>query len=336
MLRYELKKICFTKRNYLVLLIFALLYLGLILYTDRFFIGGADAEMTKEMCIKINAERSETINSILSGQSSDMVTRYYYQEDNNHIVNRSIASLFIKNMVFGVVVSICAIFIICSSFSVEYKTGMYMLTKVTSKGHSNVNYIKYISGVLTAVALTIFFTAECLIANCIILRLDKSFFTCPLYLVDGYELCASGLTLTDYFIFQFAMTLLIALLTATVTMFFSKLVQKAPFAVFGSMVFVLSGVAVDLLNEYIYSNEFDTGSFRLMSVVTFNKLYESTKAINPYALLNVGYYLEKPRFTFVGEYAWTNWTFPMVVTLLLVGIMSIYILHEKRIVTDRK
>lgn len=335
MIKYEFRKTYLTKKTYLIVILMLLAYLGLMLYNNRFWLGqeSIGAEYYKEECIRKNETRKNTVEYILNSNSSDVSASYYTEEKNDWYGNYSKAGLLLENMKYGFFAQICLILIICNSFSIESITGMRSLTAITKKGKMEIYQSKLYVAILAVLPVLVLFFIEYLIVNICTLKIGADIFGCPLYMIEGYEMCASGLSVRNVIVCQLLMAVPVTLLTAVLTLYFSKLIKIAPFAALSSMVFVGISMFMDFLNNKIYSGQFDTDSFRLMSEVTFMKLYECVKSLNPFSLLDSGYYYVKPRFTFLGRMAWTNYTFPIVISILLTGIFATLTIYTKKVHT---
>ncbi len=282
-------------------------------------------------CIEAVEKRNQTVQILLENDIA--LNDYYVLEHNNQLVNRNQLECFVNHEWFSWVSCLIVILLIGSSFSIENQRKMLPLLCATKKGENSLYFSKIMTGCIMAVAVNIWFFFLYLVIQRFLLDISFSTFQVPLFLVKGYELCISNMTVGNIIIIHFIFGVFVTILTALVTMTCSKGIGRSAYAKVASALLMLVGTVEDLFYYTIYENSsmlFNDDRWYLLSMAKMYQIIDIEKRCNPFSLLTMQYYFEKPRF-----FTWNGWQypvyiFPFIVLIVLSGILTIYLIWNKK------
>lgn len=283
-------------------------------------------------CIHINEKRNINTSILTSGTYSKEAAFGGYKKENNHVmVDRQKIQAFIKHMYFGWTSCIYLIILFGFSYSIEREKNIEALLSITQKGEGTVYLVKLLTAFIAVFATNLYFFLIFMMTEFLLVGNWLSIMSSPLFLVDGYEMCASGLTVLPIFLLQMLFSIVLSLLITFLTMFFSRVIRKGNITVFCTLVLLLLGVTIDVLNMGIYQNEFitDSDNWYIISATTFRKILKSDKMLNPFALINIQYYMEQPRFLFFGAKQYPVYILPILISIVLVAVCSVFLVQNR-------
>ena len=154
----------------------------------------------------------------------------------------------------------------------------------------------------------------------------------PLFLADGCQMCASGITIFDFFLKQMLVSILISVLAALFTIVLSRAIKRGSYTLFVSVILFVIMMLPDILNTAIYNNEFlmDKTDWYLMSAPAFYKLLDMEKRINPVSMLHFEYFVQQPRYVQIAGAYYKAEVFPMLVAIVGIALLVVTLLYEKR------
>lgn len=275
--------------------------------------------------------RNTNIKTVLNNPG-DFAVDAYYEENNDSFADSSYLTYFINNAHFGWVAVIICIIILASSCSVERESGMDKVIMLTPKGNFNLYLRKTAIGAVTALAVTVFGALWYLFVQWIMLGIGFKELAAPLFMVNGYEMCASGITVGGLFVHMTLMAALAAVLMACITVLLSRCIGKSVFAGISAFAVYAIGILCDIIYLTNYAKQITAGSsdWYLVSVPTFYKIYNMEKRINPLALLDVKYYFEQPRLSHLFTGYYNAYLIPIMVTVILCFVMFALTVREDR------
>lgn len=281
-------------------------------------------------CIEAVEKRNQTIQIFL--ENNIALNDYYVPEQNNQLVNRSQLDCFVNYAWFSWASCLMVILLLGSSFSIENQRKMLPLLCATKKGEDSLYFSKIMTGCIMAVAMNIWFFFIYLVIQWFLLDISSSTFQISLFLVNGYELCISDMTVGNIITFHFIFGVLVTILTALVTMTCSKAIGRSIYAKVASVLLVLAGTGADLFYYTIYKNPFMTNDDRwyLVSIAKMYQVMDIEKRWNPFSLLTLQYYFAKPRFLTWNGWKYPVYIFPFIVLIVLSGILIIYLIWNKK------
>ncbi len=188
------------------------------------------------------------------------------------------------------------------------------------------------AGIFVTLVVNLYFLAIFLVGQFICIGFSFSDLNTPLFLVEGYHMCASGATLGTLLFVQELLIIILSLLVTFITMVLSKRIGKNIFAILASFMLFLIGALVDIVNLAIYKNSFiiNKDQWYLLSLPTFNKLLDNMKLLNPFSVINIQYYLEQPRYLTLGSLQYPLYYSPVIIMIVIIGISSIYLMQNSR------
>ena len=275
--------------------------------------------------------RNENISIIIQNPENFAVDSYY-EEDNIFFSDTKPQTEFVRNSCFGWIAVLACIIVLAGSFSVEKERGLHSMLQLFPKGGVRMSLRKYICGIVVGAVLVISYALIYCIAQFIILGLGFKELGMPLFMIEGYEMCASGMTVGGLFGYTVMFSIAAAAVMSSVTMLLSKLIGRTVFAGIGSCIIYAAGIAADVLYMGVYGNEFtdNSGDWYLISAPTFYKIYNTEKGFNPLALLNNSYYFQQPRITrFAGGY-YDAYIVPLIIVILCCFLCYIFLLKEEK------
>lgn len=277
-------------------------------------------------------KRNETIQILLENQNDTVLNGYYVSEQNNQIANRKQLDCFVNFAWFSWGSCLMVILLLGSSFSIENQRKMLPLLSATKKGEDSLYFSKIITGCIMAVAVNVWFYFLYMIIQGFLLGISSDTFRMPLFLVNGYELCISGMTVGNIMTFHFIFGVFVTILTALVTMTCSKSIGRSIYAKVASVLLLLTGTGVDLFYYAVYQSSFMFNDDRwyLVSIAKMYQIMNLEKKWNPFSLLTMQYYFAQPRFFTWNGYQYPVYIFPFIVLIILSGILIVYLIWNRK------
>lgn len=254
----------------------------------------------------------------------------YRKENNQALVDQKKLGLFVDNMSFGVTACFLVIFLLCSSFSMEYEVHVRPVLCVTKIGEGRLGLAKISCGVLLALVANVFYSGVYCLCQFLFLGMKIQDWKQPLFYVDGCEICASGMTIQSYFIKQFMASVIISVLIALFTMLLSKLLRKGILSLITAFIVFFIAFLPDLLNDVVYSSKYiiQMKDWYFISEPDFYRLLQMEKICNPVSLLRFQYYAEQPRYLQISNYQYPVEIFPVLTALVVIVILGAVILKR--------
>lgn len=283
-------------------------------------------------CIETVEQRNQTIQILLDNENGAALNGYYVPEQNCQLANRWQLGCMVNCAWFSWAACIVVILLLGASFSIENKRRMFPLLCATKKGEDCLNVSKILTGCVTAATVNCCFFAVYLIIQWLLLGINSNTFRMPLFLVDGYELCASGMTVGAVMAYQFIFGTLAAVLAALTAMAFSKGIGKGGYARAAAVLLFMLGTGVDLLYYAIYQNPdvLNDSRWYLVSIPRMQRMMDMEKCWNPFSILTMQYYFTKPRFLTWNGRQYPMYVFPFIVLMIVSGILVIYLIWNKK------
>lgn len=289
-----------------------------------------DYELLGEVLTCIDIVEKRNRNTALIVERYEGEKGNYQEEDNQMLVDRKKLTASVRNMLFGGVPCLLIIFVLSSSFAMEYESNVNHVLRITKKG--NLIYIsKLLTGIIIAIVLNLYFWGIYYIFQFLFLGMTVQDWRQPLFLVEGCQMCASGMTVESFFVKQIFVSMLVSVLIALLTMLLSKTIRKSIFTLLVSISIFVITLLPDLLNTVIYSNTYiaKISDWYLMSEPDFYRMLQIEKIINPISLLQFQYYVEQPRYIQISDYQYPVDIFPILGAVFFIGIFSVALSNEK-------
>lgn len=280
-------------------------------------------------CIEVVEKRNR--NTLLITDSFEGTSHDYESEDNYMLADREKLSAAAQNMAFGWMPCLALIIILSASFAVEYENNVNPVLCITKKGEWAISMAKILTGILAAVVLNVYFWGVYLIAQTAFLGMTGQDWRQPLFLAEGYQICASGTTIQGFLAKQVLVSILVSVLAAIFTMVLSKVIKKGIYALLAALAVFVATLIPDLLNMMIYSNVYvsEQSNWYLISEPAFYRMLKYEKIFNPVSMIQFQYYAEQPRYIQIFDFQYPLYCFPIILAVLLIGIFSIVLLYEK-------
>lgn len=282
-------------------------------------------------CIEANEQRNDSIRSIIE-MNGDSVNSDYTEENNHYMADRDQLYAVAKSLYAGWPACILVLLIFAFSFCVDTENHCSRLLAVTKTGDTAIYTSKILTGILVTAVLDLYFFLLFGAAQFILTGNWIKLLNCPLFLVEGFELCASGLKVWHLLLAAAGGCFLLSLLCVFLAMLLSLFLKKRVLAALASFAVFLIGAAAELLNMAIYENDFivNTDRWYLISQVNFTRIMNRMKEFNPFALINASWYLEQPQYLTVGNWMYPIYVVPMLIIVAFVSICAISILQTAR------
>lgn len=255
----------------------------------------------------------------------------YTSESNRIMVDRRKLTAVAQNMPFALFACIAVIFFLSASFSTEFEHQLYPVVCVTSKGYWGVCMAKLLTGLLTALACSLYFCGLYLLLEYALVGMTFHEWALPLFLAEGFELCASGASMLDLLLGQFLAALLGSVLLVFFLLLLSRRIRRGLYT-------MLAGLGVfgvlflpDLLYKQVYHNyAADLGDWYLIPEPEFYRLIGLEKILNPISALQFQYYLEEPRVIRLFGSAYPAYCGPVLAALAVIGVLGALLFWEKK------
>ena len=279
-------------------------------------------------CIDLVEKRNQNM-AFLSNHEQGWNGKYR-KENNQALVDQKKLGLFVGNMSFGVTACFLVIFLLCSSFSMEYEVHVRPVLCVTKIGEDRIGLAKISGGVFLALVANVFYSGLYCLCQFLFLGMKIQDWKQPLFYVDGCEICASGMTIQSYFIKQFMASVIISILIALFTMLLSKLVRKGILSLITAFIVFFIAFLPDLLNDVVYSSKYiiQMKDWYFISEPDFYRFLQMEKICNPVSLLRFQYYAEQPRYLQILNYQYPEEIFPVLTALVLIVILGAVTLRK--------
>lgn len=286
-------------------------------------------------CIEVVEKRNRNMEILLEegGVGANSVLAGFYEpEQNNQLTNRERLNRMIENVWFGWFSCLAVILILGHSFSIESSKRILPVICATKKGEDCLYLSKVLAGCTLSLAVSVYFFVLYLAEEWVLLGMNGSTLAELLFLVDGYGMCASGMTIGRFLLGQGVASCLVTLLMAFVVMTCSKGIGRSIYAQIVSGMIFLAGTGIDLLNIAIYQNSFlqEYEKQYLFSTATLQKMIDLEKRWNPFSLIQVSYYLEKPRFLLAGAWQYPVYVSTVIASFVVLGALFIWLVSGKR------
>lgn len=283
------------------------------------------------LCIE-KAEKRKRNVEVLRGEFAETAAGNFYQEErDNLLADRAQLNALVKNSWFGWFSCLAVVFILGPSFCIEKKWKILDVLRVTKRGECVLYLSKILTGFVLAAAVSGYFFLLYVAVQWGLLGITMETFAKPLYFVDGFELCASGLCIGKVLLWQGICSLIVTVLCAFFTMAFSKVMSRGIYAQIVSLLSMAAASVIHLLSAFGYQNEFwDTDTFYLVSAATFYKILSAEKTWNPFSLIQGQYYLEEPRFFVIGTYSYPLWLIPVILAVFIMGGLVLFLSGGRR------
>ena len=281
-------------------------------------------------CIEKAEKRNRNMAVIKENNLDNMED--YVKEDNRMIVDDLKLTAAVNNMSYGWVPCLGVILFLCSSYALEYENKVNSLIEITKRGRGAIAAAKIMTGVLAAVIVNVIFWMVYLLIQWGILGMTPADWKMPLFLADGCQMCASGITIFDFFLKQMLVSILISVLAALFTIVLSRAIKRGSYTLFVSVILFVIMMLPDIINTAIYNNEFlmDKTDWYLMSAPAFYKLLDMEKRINPVSMLHFEYFVQQPRYVQIAGAYYKAEVFPMLVAIVGIALLVVILLYEKR------
>lgn len=279
-------------------------------------------------CIDLVEKRNQ--NTAFLSDHDQGWNEKYQRENNQDLVDQKKLGLFVGNMSFGVTACFLVIFLLCSSFSMEYEVHVRPVLCVTKIGEDRIGLAKISCGVFLTLVANVFYSGLYCLCQFLFLGMRIQDWKQPLFYVDGCEICASGMTMQSYFIKQFLVSVIISILIALFTMLLSKRLRKGVLSLITVFIVFMIAFLPDLLNDVVYSSKYiiQMKDWYFISEPEFYRLLQTEKICNPVSLLRFQYYAEQPRYLQISNYQYPVEVFPVLTALVLIVILGAVILKR--------
>lgn len=286
-------------------------------------------------CIDVVEKRNRNMEILLGEEGVEehsVLAGFYEPEQNHQLTNRERLNQLVKKVWFGWFSCLAVILILGHSFSIEGGKGILPVICATQKGEDCLYLSKILAGFTLSLAVSVYFFLLYLVEQWVLLGVNGRTFAEPLFLVDGYGMCASGMTIGRFLLGQEAASCLVTLLMAFVVMVCSKGIGRSIYAQIVSGVIFLAGTGIDLLNIAVYQNFLlqDYQKEYLFSTATLQKMIELEKRWNPFSLIQVSYYMEKPRFLLNGTWQYPVYVSTVIASFVTLGILFVWLVGSRR------
>lgn len=280
-------------------------------------------------CMEVIKKRNE--NTALIVDKLDKDSHDYEKENNYMLADRTKLTAIVRSMSFGWLPCLALIIILSFSFSMEYENNMNLLLCVTKRGQWTITMAKIVTGILSAVILNIYFWMVYLASQIFFVGMTGSDWEQPLFLADGYQLCASGLTVKGFFVNQAASLFLVSVLVVMFTLLLSKIIRKGNYTLLAALGIFVIMLLPDLLDTLIYSNVYlsDMSNWYLLSEPAFYRILAAEKIFNPFSMIQFGYYMEQPRYIQIQGAEYPTYSIPVILAVILIGTAGIVLLYER-------
>lgn len=286
-------------------------------------------------CIEVVEKRNRNMAIIMDNSNSyqsGLLSMAYTAEKNNMLIDRLRLQAFSSNMYFGWPICILLVIIFSASFCTEREKNILGVLSITKRGEWSLYISKLITGIIVTIIVNLYFLTVFLLNQKVLIGLSISDLNQPLFLVNGYEMSASGDTLLTLLLTQGLLVIILSLVVTFAVMVLSKCIRKNVYVMISTLILFFVGTGVDIINLGIYKNDYiqNTENWYLVSVTTFHKLLEYVKLLNPFSVINVQYYLEQPRYLSLGSLQYPLYYSPIVIMIVVIGVSSIYLLQNKK------
>lgn len=287
-------------------------------------------------CIEVVEKRNRNMEILWKNREAGMgnaaVSDFYQKEDNHQLLNLIPLNCLVRHACFGWFSGAAVILFLGSAYSVEREKNILPVLSATSGGELSLYISKVFTGCILAVVISLYFFVLYMISQWLLLGIGVGDLSQPLFLVDGYELCASGLTVGGILMKQELFVLFVTVLLALITMALSRGIGRGIYARVTASILLLVGTGIDLINIGIYQNDFhlDVSQWYLVSAATFYKIMGIEKMVNPFSLIQVSYYFQQPRYVTMGAYQEPVYVFPIIVLAVMSGVLFMYLTGKRR------
>lgn len=281
-------------------------------------------------CIAVVEKRNKNIDIILSSDSNG--SGNYHAEDSDYLVDREKITCLLGNSYFGWFAIILSIFIMASSFSIEYESRLFPVLALTNKGELSVILNKFITGIYVSLFANLYFFGLYILLQKIYLKLSLTDLRLPAFLAEDFDLAASDFTVWRILLAKEVITILLTVFLVCLAMAFSISIKKSVYAAIGVFFVYIAGTFIDLLKLSIYSNfaVSEVRQFQIFSEVTFQNLYELEKQYNPFALVDAAYYFQQPRVSTIFGIQKDVIIIPISLVILGIGVLTVFFLRDRR------
>lgn len=281
-------------------------------------------------CIAAVEKRNKNIDIILSSDSNG--SKKYHAEDNTCLADREKITCLLKNSYFGWFAIILSIFIMASSFSIEYENRLFPVLALTNKGELSIILNKFITGIGVSLFANLYFFGLYIFLQKIYLKISLTDLRLPAFLAEDFDLAASDFTIWRILLAKEMITILLTVFLVWLSMFFSISIKKSVYAAIGVFFVYIAGTFIDLLKLSIYSASAvsEVRQFQVFSEVTFQNLYEMGKKYNPFALVDAAYYFQQPRMSTILGIQKDMIVIPVSLVIIGIGVLTIFFLGDRR------
>lgn len=289
-----------------------------------------DYKLLGELLTCIDVVEKRNGNTELLAEEMEGQTGNYEKEDNQMLVDRKKLTASVSNMLFGGVPCLLLIFILSSSFAMEYESNVNPVLRITKKG-GQIYISKLLTGIIIAIVTNLFFWGIYYICQFFLLGMTPQDWRQPLFLVEDCQMCASGMSIQSLLVKQIFASMLVSVLIAMLTMLLSKAIKKSIFASLVTFAIFVITLLPDLLNTVFYSSTYVTkmNDWYLMSEPEFYRMLQIEKTFNPISLLQFRYYVEQPIYTQISNYQYPTEIFPILAAVFLIGIFGMVLSWKK-------
>lgn len=290
-----------------------------------------DYELLNELleCMEVVEKRNR--NTALVVENIEGASLDYEKENNHMLVDRKKLNAVVGNMTFGWLPCLALIILLSASFAVEYENNLSPVLCITKKGKWSISMSKIVTGIMLAVVLNFYFWGVYFISQMFLLNMTVREWGESLFLVDGYQMCASGFTIQGLLAKQIIASILVSVLLAMFTMVLSKLIKRSIYTLLVALGFFGVTLIPDLLNTVVYSNTYvsEMSDWYLVSEPAFYRLLNIEKICNPVSMLQFHYYVEQPRYIQIAGFQYPLYCFPVIVAFVFIGMWGIVLFYEK-------
>ncbi len=281
-------------------------------------------------CIDCIQKRNSNMELMVSDYQGELVG--YHKEKNTTIVDQKKLTAAVCCELYGVLPCLFVIFVLSNSFSIEWESHLADVVHVTRKGRERIILTKLLHGVFWSVISNFYFWGIYLAYQWFAVGMRSEDWSSPLFLVEGYQMCASGLTIFGYILRQIAAAALATIVIAVITMLLSKLTCKGIFALLAALVIFILGIIPDVMEVVLYNSIFlvDSGERYFLPRPEFYRLLKFEKLGNPISLFQIKYFAQQPRYIQLGQYQYSMVIFPLLIAVILIGICIMLLLWTKR------
>ncbi len=255
----------------------------------------------------------------------------YVAEDNQVMANRRKLTAVAQNMPFAVFACIAVIVLLSASFSTEFEHRLYPVVCITQEGCWGVCRAKLLTGLLVALAGSLYFCGFYLLLEYVLVGMTLREWTLPLFLADGFELCASGTTMLDLLAGQLFAALLGSILLVFSLLLLSRWIRRGLYTLLAALGIFGLMFLPDLLYKQVYHNY--AGNLKdwyLIPEPEFYRLIGLEKVLNPLSALQFQYYLEEPRYIRLFGASYPAYCGPVLASLTVIGLLGVLLFWEKK------